>query len=59
MEHVHLVVPQTKVVCVVEKEYAKMGNAIAYQATMAMIVLRGAASTWQDKTTLSNPYLFC
>lgn len=45
MEHVHLVVPQTKVVCVVEKEYAKMVNAIAYQVTMAMIVLRGAAST--------------
>ena len=59
MESVHLVVPQTKVVCAVEKEYAQMGNAIAYQVTLVMIVLKGAVSTWQDKTILSNRYLFC
>ena len=59
MEHVHLVVLQSKVVCVVEKEYARMRNAIAYQVTMVMIALKGAASTWQEKTILSNPYLLC
>ena len=59
MESVHQVVPQIEVVCVVGKEYAEMGNAIAYQVTMVMIVLKGAASTWQDKTILSNPYPFC